>query len=187
MLLPALLLAVQAVTAVDTSLTVLPPRLHPHFLPQPARLRDTTQNDIVLHNDGDGLPASLVYRVLHRRGVAYHFFIARDGTVTQFMPLSKVAEHAGRSRLKDRTHWNDFSIGICLQGSNLRGYTAKQYESLRHLIRYLHARYPDSRTRRIVGHQHIAAPRGRKSDPGRFFNWKEIDPLRLAFHGNPDK
>lgn len=182
MVLPALLMALHLapVAAIDTPRTITPPPVIAHFLPQNTRPRDTTQNHVVLHNDGAGLPASVVHRVLHRRGLAYHYFIARNGTIYQFMPLNRVAEHAGRSRWQEKTHWNDFSIGICLQGTNRRGYTAAQYESLRRLLRYLYARYPDSRSRRVVGHQHIASPRGRKHDPGKFFRWNEIHEPRFA-------
>ena len=135
--------------------------------------RDTTQNYIVIHNDGNNLNATSTRLVLRMRGLSYHYFIARDGTITQFMDLKYVAEHAGISRWNGITGWNAFSIGVCLQGTDKSKYTDKQYASLKNLVHYINMRYPDSKTKKILGHQDIAFPRGRKSDPGKHFeSWR---------------
>lgn len=41
-----------------------------------------------------------------------HFVVSRDGRVTQLVPCNKKAWHAGKSRYRDRTNVNAFSIGI---------------------------------------------------------------------------
>lgn len=135
--------------------------------------RDTTQNYIVVHNDGGNLNASATRLVLRMRKLSYHYFIARDGVITQFMDLKYVAKHAGPSQWNGITGWNAFSIGVCLQGTETLTYTDAQYASLKNLVHYINIRYPDSKTKHILGHQDIAFPRGRKSDPGKHFEiWR---------------
>lgn len=139
--------------------------------------RDTTNNYIVIHNDGAGLSAPATRYVLQRRRLSYHFFISRNGTIYQWKKLQYKASHAGVTNYNNLTSWNDFSIGICLQGTSFLPYSENQYLALRSLIIYLNSRYPDSRGK-IVGHSDIAFPYGRKPDPGPFFYyWKITDSL----------
>lgn len=146
-------------------LQLLTPPVVKNFLPSAGK-RDTTQNYIVIHNDGGNFGASFTRRVLRIRGLAYHYFISRDGTIHQFMDLKNIAEHAGTSRWNGLTGWNKFSIGICLQGRDNMTYTNQQYESLKKLMTYINIRYPDSKEKPILTHATIAYPRFRKSDPG---------------------
>lgn len=141
-------------------------------------LRDTTRNYIVIHNDGANLNARSTRFVLQRRKLAYHYFISRDGTIHQWKDLRFVASHAGRSSWHNISNWNNFSIGICLQGTNFLPYTEIQYQALTLLVNYINMRYPDSRTKPILGHSDIAYPRKRKSDPGEHFElWRLHDTL----------
>ena len=52
--------------------------------------------------------------------VSSHLFIRRDAALLQFVPFNRCAWHAGRSVYKGRTNCNDFSIGIELEGSQIR-------------------------------------------------------------------
>jgi len=140
-----------------------------NLLPVKKVIRDTTQNYIIVHNDGGNLNASATRLVLRMRRLAYHYFIARDGKITQFVDLRYVAPHAGITRWNGITGWNSFSIGVCLQGTDWSGYTEKQYASLKNLVQYINIRYPDSKDKPLLGHQDIAFPEGRKSDPGEQF------------------
>ncbi|ETH52875.1 protein AmpD, partial [Bordetella pertussis H973] len=65
-----------------------------------------------------------------------------------------------------RDNCNDFSIGIELEGTDILPYADAQYATLARLAQVLRARYPLADAR---GHEHIAP--GRKTDPGRAFNW----------------
>ena len=183
-----------------------------NFLPVTVA-RDTTQNYIVIHNDGANLNASLTKRTLKARGTSYHYFISRNGKIYQFMDLKYVANHAGISQWNGHGecvsggaaeliacryggdeyeqpqvypltsmdapylyNWNAFSIGVCLQGTSFTKYTDKQYESLKKLVQYINIRYPDSRTKPILGHEDVAFPRGRKNDPGEHFTlWRILN------------
>jgi AmpD protein len=98
--------------------------------------------------------------------VSAHFLIRRDGAVVQFVPCARRAWHAGESSWRGRTRCNDFSIGVELEGTDARPYTAAQYRSLGRLARALARRYPIVD---IIGHSDIAP--GRKTDPGAAFDW----------------
>ena len=101
--------------------------------------------------------------------VSAHFFINRRGTLTQFVPLQRRAWHAGVSSFAGRERCNDFSIGIELEGTDEKPFTAAQYHRLGLLTRRIRAAYPAITPDRIVGHSDIAP--GRKTDPGPHFDW----------------
>ena len=104
--------------------------------------------------------------------VSAHFFVTRDGVVTQFVSCSDRAWHAGISCWRGRRRCNDFSIGIELEGGENEPFTEVQYAALARLARDLTARYP---IEEIVGHADIAP--GRKTDPGPHFDWGKLRAL----------
>lgn len=106
---------------------------------------------------------------IHRLRVSAHCLIRRDGELVQFVPFDQRAWHAGVSSFEGRERCNDFSIGIELEGSDHRPFTARQYQRLRTLARALLRTYPAITPARIVGHSDIAP--GRKTDPGPHFDW----------------
>lgn len=101
--------------------------------------------------------------------VSAHFLILRQGALIQYVSTDDRAWHAGVSSFEQRTHCNDFSIGIELEGTDLLPYTQEQYQTLIELTLKLMADYPLIQADRIVGHEHIAP--GRKTDPGPSFDW----------------
>jgi AmpD protein len=98
--------------------------------------------------------------------VSSHFFIGRDGALTQYVPCELRAWHAGVSSWRGRERCNDFSIGIELEGTDDTPFEAAQYDTLEHLTRALFARYGRLE---VAGHSDIAP--GRKTDPGTHFDW----------------
>ena len=104
--------------------------------------------------------------------VSAHAIIARDGAITQFVPFTMRAWHAGVSRFEERERCNDFSIGIELEGCDDVPYTAPQYRSLGLLCTVLMQRWPAITPERVVGHCDIAP--GRKTDPGPVFDWPRL-------------
>ena len=98
--------------------------------------------------------------------VSAHFLIRRRGELLQFVPCEARAWHAGASCFLGRERCNDFSIGIELEGTGERRYTAAQYRVLATLTRALAARWP---LRWLAGHSDLAP--GRKTDPGPSFDW----------------
>lgn len=168
------------------------------YLPSPnhnARPSDSHIEVLVIHAislppqcyDGDYIEALFTNRLdctvhpafvdLQGLTVSAHFYIRRNGRVTQFVPTHRRAWHAGKSEFQPsptvapRRDVNDFSIGIELEGCDAHAFMPVQYRRLIALSTCLLRAFPAMAARRenIVGHSAIAA--GRKTDPGPHFDW----------------
>jgi AmpD protein len=143
--------------------------IHNISLP-PGRFCGGSIEELFLNSlDFDRHPAFAALRGLR---VSAHFLIRRRGELLQFVPCDLRAWHAGVSSWAGREHCNDFSIGVELEGTDERSYTAAQYRRLVWLTRALRERYPIAD---IVGHSDIAP--GRKTDPGQAFDWPSYRAL----------
>lgn len=84
------------------------------------------------------------------RTIGYHFYIRRDGTLTQHRKLLEVGAHA--------RPYNRCSIGICYEGGlDEKGRskdtrTARQTVCITELLKKLHKLFPNAR---IVGHRDL--------------------------------
>ena len=110
--------------------------------------------------------------------VSAHFFIERDGQISQFVSCQQRAWHAGVSSFAGRENCNDFSLGIELEGTDDLPYSEAQYDALVPLVQQLLAAYPALSVERICGHSDIAP--GRKTDPGPAFDWPRLRTALLA-------
>jgi N-acetyl-anhydromuramoyl-L-alanine amidase len=99
--------------------------------------------------------------------VSAHFLVRRDGELVQFVPVQRRAWHAGVSVWRGRSRCNDFSIGVELEGCEADAFDARQYETLRVLVRALRRALPLLRA--VAAHSDVAP--GRKGDPGARFDW----------------
>ena len=104
--------------------------------------------------------------------VSSHLLIKRDGKIIQFVPFNKKAWHAGESVFKGRLNCNEFSIGIELEGCEEDDFTQNQYKNLVNICLTLFKYYPEITRQNVVGHNEIAP--GRKTDPGKNFNWEYL-------------
>lgn len=104
--------------------------------------------------------------------VSAHFFVRRDGSIIQFVPCGKRAWHAGVSSWLGRERCNDFSIGVELEGCDTQPFEIAQYEGLAQIVHAIARRYP---LRDVAGHSDIAP--GRKTDPGKHFDWPLMNAL----------
>ncbi len=104
--------------------------------------------------------------------VSAHFFIQRNGAVSQFVSCLQRAWHAGVSCFAGRENCNDFSLGIELEGTDELPFSDAQYQALIALSRQLLEAYPALTLERICGHSDIAP--GRKTDPGPAFDWARL-------------
>jgi AmpD protein len=102
--------------------------------------------------------------------VSTHFFIRRDGTVTQFVSCLERAWHAGVSCWQGRERCNDFSLGIEFEGDDQTDFEAAQYQTLTVLLTILQCHFP---IEAVAGHADIAP--GRKTDPGPHFDWSRVN------------
>lgn len=131
-------------------------------------------------------------------GVSAHFLIGREGEVYQWVPVDRVAYHAGKGRLEQFPEYEDrlnhYSIGIEMMGIGTKdemipmmdseiydliapsdiGYTDAQYETVEKLIDVIIAYHPEIKRDRnhIIGHDEYAPDR--KTDPGSLFEWERI-------------
>jgi AmpD protein len=105
--------------------------------------------------------------------VSSHVLISRDGTLTQYVPFSMRAWHAGASNWCGREACNDYSIGIELEGTDDEPYDDRQYPVLAALIAVLQRTYPALASGAVAGHSDVAP--GRKTDPGPGFDWKRLE------------
>ena len=104
--------------------------------------------------------------------VSSHLFIKRDGSISQFVPFNMRAWHAGVSKYNGRENYNDFSIGIELEGTSNTIFTEEQYSKLREIIKIIKTCYPKIVEDNILGHNKVSPDR--KEDPGAFFDWDRI-------------
>ncbi len=109
------------------------------------------------------------FATINHLRVSSHLFIRRTGEIIQFVPFHKRAWHAGESFYQGKSHCNDFSVGIELEGTDEVPYEQAQYQQLCAAIASLRQAYPAISGDRIVGHSDIAP--GRKTDPGPVFDW----------------
>ncbi|WP_439257213.1 1,6-anhydro-N-acetylmuramyl-L-alanine amidase AmpD [Lonepinella sp. BR2271] len=109
------------------------------------------------------------FETIYQVRVSAHFFIERNGQITQYVSLQDRAWHAGLSSFQGRDKCNDYAIGIELEGSNEQPFTEAQYKKLAEITRQIMAIYPKITADRIVGHCDISPER--KIDPGQYFDW----------------
>lgn len=110
--------------------------------------------------------------------VSAHVLVDRAGRITQYVPFTRRAWHAGQSAFCGRTACNDFSIGIELEGCDDEPYEPAQYGTAADLVRLLMSHWPRITPGNIVGHSDVAP--GRKTDPGPAFDWHRFRGLLAA-------
>jgi AmpD protein len=163
----------------------------PNFDERPAEVdsgKSTEIKLIVIHNislppgeyGGNGIIALFTnqldanehpyYAQIQSYKVSAHFLIRRNGALLQFVSCLNRAWHAGQSNWQGRERCNDFSVGIELEGSDFEAFEPAQYLTLNSLIAAISQVYP---IQSIVGHSDIAP--GRKTDPGPYFDWQQIN------------
>ena len=101
--------------------------------------------------------------------VSAHLLLRRDGSLTQFVPLTMRAWHAGASSFRGEPCCNDYSIGIEVEGEDETPYDERQYAVLPMIVRSILAAYPAISAREIAAHADVAP--ARKTDPGPAFDW----------------
>ena len=132
----------------------------------------STEHVEALFMDRLDVTAHPSFSALRGLRVSPHFVVDRGGGLTQFVPTSRRAWHAGQSCWRGRERCNDFAIGIEMIGDEDHPFTPAQYTQTARLCRTLMAAYPRILPEHIVGHADIAP--GRKWDPGRQWDWSRF-------------
>jgi N-acetylmuramoyl-L-alanine amidase len=113
--------------------------------------------------------------------VSCHYFINRNGLITQMVHDSKVAWHAGKSKWKNFQNLNENSIGIELVNKGhefgYQNFSNKQISSLIKLCKKLKKKYTIKK-QNFLAHSDIAPLR--KLDPGEKFPWKRLSKYNLG-------
>jgi N-acetyl-anhydromuramyl-L-alanine amidase AmpD/uncharacterized protein YraI len=127
-------------------------------------------DQIVIHTIEGSEAGAISWFQSSRSRVSAHYIVAHSGRITQMMRDSDRAWHAGHSGTNSR------SIGIENEGyAGRNNWTTAQYESLAALVRYLCNQYGIPKDRaHIFGHNEVPGAAGRKSDPGRYFDWNRF-------------
>lgn len=115
------------------------------------------------------------FETIQHLRVSAHFFVRREGGITQFVSCDRRAWHAGQSSWQGRERCNDFSIGIELEGWDAQPFEEAQYRILSALCRAIEGRYA---IQSVAGHSDISP--GRKTDPGPGFDWEKFHRLRTG-------
>lgn len=121
-------------------------------------------------------------------GAAGHWYVDRDGTITEYVPAERIAHHV--------RGWNPRSVGIELVNigryphwydsrhqAMTEPYTIVQIDALLQLLHHLQATLPQLRW--IAGHEALDSDRmqasndpaltvARKVDPGPLFPWDKV-------------
>lgn len=132
---------------------------------------------IVIHDTGGkSATSALVWFADPTSKVSSHLVIDRGGVVYQPVPFDRVAWHAGTSILHGEPEVNQFSYGIELvddRDAPDDPYPTAQMQALTLAVVEL-CDLDKIPLNRVIGHEQIATPRGRKADPGKDFPWYEF-------------
>ena len=126
---------------------------------------------IVIHYTGDNSKGGAISWLCAKEAkVSAHLVVGKDGTITQLLPFNVQGWHAGKSEYEGQLGVNNFSIGIENVGVG-DFWPAAQVEANRAIIEALFDAYS---IEDVVGHNDVAIPEGRKSDPGPNYPWTEV-------------
>jgi N-acetylmuramoyl-L-alanine amidase len=140
--------------------------------------RDDTEIDfIILHYTAMGTENSLDRLCDPTHEVSCHYLIDQSGLCYQLVDDSKRAWHAGKAYWRGYRDLNSRSLGIELVNLGNEIYPEAQMKKLKSLLKHLIKSYEIS-PKNVLGHSDIAP--SRKSDPGEYFDWKELSNSGLA-------
>ena len=126
---------------------------------------------IVIHYTGMK-NLKLAYKKLSDKNsnVSAHYLISRNGIIFNLLCPKYKAWHAGKSKWRNNTNINEYSIGIELENKGhdfgYSNFSKKQYKLLRNLIFFLKSNF-NILDKNIIFHSDISP--NRKSDPGEKF------------------
>lgn len=109
--------------------------------------------------------------------VSAHYLVCERGRAWQMVEEEKRAWHAGAGRWGDCCDVNSASIGIELANLGDHPFSEPQMRALEGLLPGIMARW-NIPAQGVIGHSDMAP--GRKSDPGRRFDWARLARLGLG-------
>jgi N-acetylmuramoyl-L-alanine amidase len=144
---------------------------------------------IVIHYTGMQSERACIKRLTNNKSkVSAHYLINRRGNITKMVDEKNIAWHAGRSKWKNFTNLNPYSIGIELVNKGhqfgYENFSKKQISKLILLCKSLIKKYKIKKTN-ILGHSDIAPLR--KKDPGEKFPWHFLSKEKIGYWHNINK
>ncbi|SFK21896.1 N-acetylmuramoyl-L-alanine amidase [Pseudovibrio ascidiaceicola] len=164
----------------------VPARLRPS--PNHNERRAPTVDMLILHYTAmESAEKAISWLCDPRSEVSCHYLVDELGMVTQMVPESRRAWHAGVSSWKGEDDLNSRSIGIEIsnlgdQEEGTRGYPDAQIEAVIALARDICERNSIS-PERVLGHSDVAP--SRKQDPGRHFPWARLAEAGVGHYIEP--
>lgn len=124
--------------------------IEPNYAWNGALTKRTTTDRIILHHAaGNGTAESIhKYHVsLGWKGIAYHYYVRKDGTIYRGRPEDTVGGHT--------SGYNSRSIGVCAEGNFETDIMSNaQRDAIRELVLDIRTRYPDTKT---IKHKDVGA------------------------------
>ena len=154
--------------------------LSPNFSKKNRKKRDI--KFVIIHYTGMQSEIESFNRLKNIKAkVSCHYFISRNGQITQMVKDFKIAWHAGKSKWKNFNNLNETSIGIELvnKGHEFRyqNFTDIQIRNLIILCKNLKKKY-FLKKESFLGHSDIAPLR--KEDPGEKSPWEKLSKYGLG-------
>ena len=142
---------------------------------------------LILHYTGMRTAAEALQRLCDPRAeVSAHYLVDEDGSITQCVPESRRAWHAGRSFWKGEVDINSRSIGIEIVNPGhehgYRPFPAPQVEAVIRLSQDVCRRF-DIHPWMVLAHSDIAPER--KEDPGELFPWDQMAAAGIGHYVDP--
>jgi N-acetylmuramoyl-L-alanine amidase len=142
---------------------------------------------MILHYTGMSTGPSALARLRDPGAdVSCHYLVWEDSRITQLVPESLRAWHAGLSFWAGETDMNSVSIGIEIvnkgHDSGCPPYPSAQIAAVTALCQDLASRH-NIPTHRILAHSDIAP--GRKIDPGEWFPWEALAAAGIGLWAAP--
>lgn len=139
---------------------------------------------IVLHYTAMASCAAAVERLCDPDAqVSAHYVVTRTGEVLQLVDEADRAWHAGAGSWGGRGDVNSRSIGIELDNDGASPFAEPLMAALERLLPGIMGRWripPEG----VIGHSDMAP--GRKSDPGRLFDWRRLARAGLSVWPSPE-
>ena len=123
---------------------------------------------IVLHSTEGGFAGAVSWLLNRISRASAHFVVSRSGEMRQLVSVHRRAWHAGRSKWDRRVNLNTCSIGIEMEHwDKKQDWPLAQLKAVAKLVAELRREF-NIPVGKVVGHDQIAWPRGRKIDPWAF-------------------
>ena len=154
--------------------------LSPNYSKKTRKIKDI--KFVIIHYTGMQSEIESIERLKDpKKKVSSHYLINRKGQIIKMVHERKTAWHAGKSRWKNFTNLNRYSIGIELVNKGhefgYQKFSNIQIKSLIRLCKFLKKKYK-IKDGYFLGHSDIAPLR--KVDPGENFPWQKLSKYNLG-------